>query len=276
MGLSIYGRAYDQDDCERLDLLEGTVVLTTDEGTICPIEFANNVGYCDELVFQTGGTHTITASYDGGGVFDDATVTTEVIVEKISSTTEITYHYPDPAQLGRALEVAVEVSGPGLIPTGQVQVSAGGGSCTIELDDGRGNCTLIPVEEGSTTITAEYEGDETYNPSSTTSDATVGPAMQNTVTNIINIDGDSDPSCPEPLPVYVTVRVSGAGGTPTGTVSVTGADVQNCQITLSGGTGTCTLYFSNKYQDDTPVYATYSGDASFYGSSASRIFDACQ
>lgn len=275
VSITIRGHVYDQNDCERIDLTEGSVVLATDDGTTCQIEFVSGVGNCD-LVFNTSGSHTITASYDGGGLFSDATATTEVTVEKLSSATEIVYHFPDPAIAGQQLQVKVEVTGLGPIPTGEVLVSAGGGDCTIQLVDGQGSCALTPVFEGSTTITAEYEGDETYNPSSTTSDATVGPAIQTTVTNFTTIDAYLDGTCISPKPVYVTVRVRGLSGTPTGTVYVTGADVQNCQITLAGGTGSCTLYFNSYNHAGTPIYATYNGDANFLGSSTSGTFSSCQ
>jgi hypothetical protein len=274
VGITIEGLIYDPDDCSRMDLSDGSLTLTTDEGTECQVEFTNGEGSCDSLVINTSGTHTITASYDGGGIFEDAVVTTEILVEKISSATQIVFHYPDPVQVGHSLEVSVEVSGPGPTPTGEVLVSAGGGDCTVQLVEGEGSCTLTPVIEGQTTITADYEGDETYNPSSTTSDTLVGPAKQTTVTNFTSTTEYWE-NCQDPYPAPVSVRVTGIGGTPTGTVSITGADT-NCTITLSGGIGSCTVYFNDDYQDDTPLYATYHGDANFLGSQGSIVIDACQ
>ena len=63
-------------------------------------------------------------------------------------------------------------------------------------------------------------------------------------------------------PVTVSVRVT--GGTPTGTVEISGADV-NCQITLNNGEGSCTVIFSNA---GFPVItAFYSGDDDHLASS---------
>jgi hypothetical protein len=274
VGVTLGGRAYDPGSCAPQDLSEGSVTLTTDEGTTCPITVLDGVGRCERLAFQTAGTHSITASYDGGGIFEDTAATIEVIVEKISSETQIVSHDPDPVKVGQQLEVNVQVSGPGPTPTGEVQINAGGGSCVVALVDGQGSCTLTPVIAGATTITAEYEGDDTYHPSSTDSSATVQPLKQTTVTNI-EID-DRYGGCVEPKPIQVTVQVSGVGGTPTGTVSITGADVSNCQITLYNGGGTCILWFSSMNHENRPVYATYSGDANFLGSSATGTFMSCQ
>jgi hypothetical protein len=272
--ITIEGLMYDPDDCSRMDLSDGSLTLTTDEGAECLVEFANGEGSCDDMAFSTSGTHTITASYDGGGIFENAVATLDILVEKIASATQITYHYPDPVQVGHPLEVSVEVTGPGPTPTGEVQISAGGGDCTVQLVDGEGSCTLTPVEQGSTTITADYEGDQTYLPSSTTSDAVVGPAKQNTATYFTSHWEYYD-HCYDPMPAPVSVRVTGAGGTPTGTVSITGADT-NCTITLYGGVGSCTVYFNSNNQPHTTLYANYHGDANFLGSQGSIVIEACQ
>jgi hypothetical protein len=66
--------------------------------------------------------------------------------------------------------------------------------------------------------------------------------------------------------VTVSVRVSGSGGTPTGTVTVNGESAaQPCTITLSGGTGSCAITFTAP--GNHKVTASYAGDATFGGSS---------
>jgi VCBS repeat-containing protein len=74
---------------------------------------------------------------------------------------------------------------------------------------------------------------------------------------------------PEPSlvgqPVEVRVQVSGSGGTPTGTVSVTAENASACEITLTNGTGACSLTFSD--DGNQRITATYNGDARFAASS---------
>jgi hypothetical protein len=63
--------------------------------------------------------------------------------------------------------------------------------------------------------------------------------------------------------VAVSVTVSGGSSTPTGTVDITGADT-NCQISLSGGTGSCEVVFTSG--GDKTLTAIYNGDATYAGS----------
>jgi hypothetical protein len=78
-------------------------------------------------------------------------------------------------------------------------------------------------------------------------------------TSITTITADT----PDPSRVNenVTVRVTVMGGTttPTGTVSITGANT-NCTATLSGGTGSCVVNFTSV--GTKILTATYAGDAS--------------
>jgi PKD repeat protein len=73
---------------------------------------------------------------------------------------------------------------------------------------------------------------------------------------------------PEPSsvgqPVEVGVTVTGAGGPPTGSVTVTAEGANSCTISLSNGSGACSLTFSSEGQQR--ITATYSGDARFNGS----------
>jgi hypothetical protein len=63
--------------------------------------------------------------------------------------------------------------------------------------------------------------------------------------------------------VAVSFTVMGAGFTPTGTVAITGADI-NCSITLSGGTGSCNVIFNTIGAKI--LTATYSGDSNYLSS----------
>ena len=65
------------------------------------------------------------------------------------------------------------------------------------------------------------------------------------------------------------VTVSGAGAPPTGTVTITGADV-NCTIVLAGGSGSCSPVQFNTagaklikatYNGEDPLYAGSTGTA---------------
>ena len=92
-------------------------------------------------------------------------------------------------------------------------------------------------------------------------DINVGSSGLNGTTTTITADS-ADPSTPGQS-VGVSATVYGTGATPTGTVSITGADT-NCSMSLAGGTGTCYVVFNSAGAKT--LTATYSGD-SYYTSS---------
>ena len=77
---------------------------------------------------------------------------------------------------------------------------------------------------------------------------------------------------PEPAtvgqPVEVRVEVTGSGATPSGSVNVTGDGADPCTITLSNGSGSCSLTFRSA--GNQRITATYTGDARFNGSTDSE------
>jgi hypothetical protein len=77
----------------------------------------------------------------------------------------------------------------------------------------------------------------------------------------------------------IAVQVTGAGGTPTGTVEVapntpTGLPAPySCEVTLSGGTGSCKVTPGAGTFGDVYYTATYSGDGTFAGSASNGDFE---
>jgi PKD repeat protein len=115
---------------------------------------------------------------------------------------------------------------------------------TIESAPGRN--TLNAVVSGVGRVTFHATGS---NSASTTSIASMNPDR--------SVVGQA---------VAVSVNVTGSGGTPTGTVNVTGESAaQPCTITLANGAGSCSLTFTAP--GNHKVTATYSGDGTFGGSS---------
>ena len=114
--------------------------------------------------------------------------------------------------------------------------------------------TFTPSASGSFSIGAEV--------GSTTLSAVPLSVTKLATTTTIGSD-NPDPSTAGGA-VTVDVTVSGPGGTPTGTVTVSdGAD--SCIITLSGGAGSCDATLSTA--GTRTLTATYSGDATYLGSS---------
>jgi hypothetical protein len=100
--------------------------------------------------------------------------------------------------------------------------------------------------------------------------AGVRPAHARPQVTITTITADApDPSAPGQN-VTVHVTVSGGATLPTGTVNITGAWT-NCQMTLSGGSGSCNIVFYS-FGPKT-ITATYNGDATHATSSDTEVHE---
>jgi hypothetical protein len=177
-----------------------------------------------------------------------------------STTTTITADAPDPSALSQSVPVSVTVSGAGATPTGTVAITGADTNCTLTLSGGSGSCNVVFNTTGAKTLTATYSGNANYAGSSDTESHTVSTLTAATTT----ITADTpDPTIPGQV-VAVNVTVSGSGTIPTGTVDITGANT-NCSITLSGGSGSCTVIFNTT--GIKTLTATYNGNANYAGSS---------
>lgn len=239
----------------------GTVGITGAD-TNCTITLVTGSGSCN-VVFNTGGTKTLTASYSGDATYSTSSDTESHSVTSglAASTTTITGDVPDSSTPGQAVSVNVTVSGAGLTPTGTVAITGANTNCTITLVAGSGSCNAVFTTTGAKILTATYSGDVNYASSSDTESHTVSTATAASATTIVS--HVPDPSTPGQA-VVVSVTVSGAGiPTPSGTVNITGADT-NCSILLAGGTGSCSVTFNTV--GTKTLTATYSGDLNYASS----------
>jgi len=241
----------------------GTVALTGAD-TNCNITLSGGNGSCN-VIFTSSGPKTITATYGGNSTYAGSSASTghTVSTGTASSSTTITSDLPDPSTPGTGVVVSVTVGGTGITPTGIVNITGADGNCTISLSGGSGSCPVVFNTVGSKTLTATYAGDGNYSSSSGTASHTVN--LGSTSTTITS--ETPDPSNPYQA-VMVSFSVIGGGVTPTGTVSVTGAD-NNCTITLSGGSGSCPVVFNTT--GTKTITATYNGDGNYAAGSFNSI-----
>ena len=239
----------------------GTVAITgADTNCTATLNFDGH-GTCN-VVFNTGGPKTLTAVYSGNANYSGSSDTETHTVSTGTATTATTIisHVPDPSKPGQAVVVNVKVDGAGVpLPSGTVEITGADTNCSILLlADGTGSCSVIFNTVGHKTITATYSGDFKYASSS----GSAGHTVEKGSTTLTILNDWPDPSSVGQS-VEVEFSVIGGGVTPTGLVYITGADV-NCQITLSGGMGSCNVKF-NTIGPKT-LTATYSGDANYLGS----------
>ncbi|MGB8212173.1 MAG: Ig-like domain-containing protein [Anaerolineales bacterium] len=187
-------------------------------------------------------------------------------VSAVSTTkTTITKATPNPSIPGQSVLVSVTVKGKSKTPapTGTVLIFGADTDCTITLVAGSGNCTVVFDTPGTWTLVASYSGDTNYPPGLGKAKHSVNKGPSTTTIN----GAIPDRSVPGQA-VVVSVTVSGAGTTPTGTVTIKGADI-NCSLTLSGGSGSCSVIFNTAGVKT--LKATYHGDGNYASSSGSAI-----
>ncbi len=149
-------------------------------------------------------------------------------------------------------------------PNGTVRISdANGGGCTGNAPSG--SCSYTPSGSGSRTITATYEGNQSFQGSSDTDQHTVNepPPPQPAATTTTITNHNPEPSDPGQQ-ITVSFTVTSGSGTPGGTVTITDESGGGC--TGSAPSGNCS-YTPNGTGSRT-ISATYEGNASFQGSSA--------
>jgi hypothetical protein len=238
-------------------------VTTSGADNNCIITLVAGSGSCSPVIFNTSGAKTITATYSGDGNYavSSGTASETVTPAKLIPTVTITGDVPDPSTPGQSVVVGVTVSSTGATPTGIVAISGADTNCTITLAGGSGSCNVVFMSTGAKTLTASYSGDANYTTGSDTESHTVS---QGASTTIITSHAP-DPSIPGQF-VAVSVTINGAGVTPTGSVIITGADI-NCTITLSSGSGSCNVVFNTHTSSPYTITATYSGDMNYVSSS---------
>lgn len=242
----------------------GTVNITGADSN-CTITLINGSGSC-VVIFTSLGSKTLTAYYAGDDTHNPSSDTENHTVVPTSTEVTITADSPDPSLIGGTVTVGVEVKNAntwGTPPTGTVTITGADGTvptCTINLSSGTGNCNVNFGTDGTKTLTATYNGDATHGTSTDTEEhVVISPAE--TVTTILSASPD-----PSGIGQSVTVNVAVTGSTtPTGTVAITGANT-NCTISLSGGTGSCTVIFTSV--GSKTITATYTPDSTAHNPSS--------
>lgn len=204
------------------------------------------------------GMSDITATYEGDGAHTASTSgpLTQDVEEPLSG---LVLSATNPGTTG---PTSYKLTATGLDgqPTGVALIADGqGGDCAAMLTAGVGSCSISEEADHSPySVSAEYSGDSTYAPQSTTMSEVIDKGTPTVMTS-----GAPDPS--NPGTVTFTTTVSGDGPTPTGTVGVSDGAGGTCTVTLSGGGGNCVIT-ENASPTAYSVSGTYSGDANYASS----------
>ncbi len=216
----------------------GTVTISDGSAQCTTATLAGGAGSCN-LTSTSAGAKTLTASYPGNASFQASSGTAPHQVNAAATTTSISSDNPDPSTSGQVVTVAygVSVNSPGAgTPTGNVTVTASGGSETCSAPLATGSCQLALVTLGNRTLAATYAGNADFAGSSGTT-----PHQVNAAPTATGITSDTPDPTVVGQPYAVAVQVTSAGGTPTGTVTVSDGAAQCTTPALSAGSASCNL-----------------------------------
>jgi MYXO-CTERM domain-containing protein len=205
------------------------------------------------------GSHTIAADYSGDGNFTASTAPAVTQVVNQDGATVAVSSAPNPSTYGSAatFTAAVTSAGTGGTPTGNVTFKDGTTALGTVAVDGAGVATFSTAAllGGTHTINVDYAGDANHSAASGSMQHAVDPGPPTAA-----LDSLTNPSV-FGQPVTLTVNVSGAGVTPTGTVSFDEGGTPLGTATLTAGAASITT--SALSVGTHSIVATYGGDTNY-------------
>jgi DNA-binding beta-propeller fold protein YncE len=170
---------------------------------------------------------------------------------------------PNPSTRGQSVQLTATLSGTAGTPTGNVtfyDATASIAGCTaVPLSGGAASCSTSALAVGTHSLTAQYTGDASYNPASSSAvNATVNPA-----TPSVALASTPNPSA-EGDAVSISAAVSGSAGTPVGTISFMdgGTAIAGCEsVPLASGSASCEVDALGAGSHS--LTAAYSGDSNY-------------
>jgi autotransporter-associated beta strand protein len=221
------------------------------------------------VVLPLGG-NSITAQYSGDASFATSTATATTVTVTQATTTTSVMVAPNPSTLGDSVTLTATVAAvsPGSgTPTGSVEFLSGSASLgTGSLSGGVATLSTSSLPQGSSSITAQYEGDSNFSASNS-------PAMTATVNLASTTTLSASPaSFTSGQTITLTATVAAAGSsssvTPTGTVEFFNGSTSLGTATLSGGVATLS---SVSLTATSALTATYDGDSNYDGSTSAAV-----
>ncbi|MYT11131.1 Ig-like domain (group 3) [Streptomyces sp. SceaMP-e96] len=214
--------------------------------------------------------NTVTANYSGDANFSSSSGTDSQTVDPASTLTTVTAT-PGPSVVGQPVTFTATVTPvePGAgVPAGAVTFDFGDGTppTPTSVSDGVVRITHTYTSAGGPyTVTAQYEGDDSFTSSSGSDTQTVGRAA--TTTAVV--------SSPDPTVVGQSTTVTAAvasvapgAGAPSGTVTFDFGDGSpTLTAPVSNGLATVTHAYGSTSGSPFAITGTYDGDANFTSSS---------
>ncbi len=214
------------------------------------------------------GTHPITAQYSGDGTYAGSmgTLAPNQVVNKAATSTALVSSL-NPSTLGQSVTFTTTVTGvAGTDPTGSVTFEDNGtsiGTGTVSTTAGLTTATLTTssLAAGTHPITAVYGGDGNYQASHSS------PTVSQVVNQIATSTSLASSANPATAGQTVTYTATVSPVPDGGTMAFSG--LSGCgAVSVSTTTGTATCPVANSGAGSLTIHATYSGDASYAGSTS--------
>ncbi|WP_327188694.1 Ig-like domain-containing protein [Streptomyces xinghaiensis] len=248
----------------------GSITFTIDGTPQTPIPLGPNgdATLITSTLGLTPNPHLITADYTPNTPdYTTSTDTTTHTVELAPQTTTTVTSTPDPTVYGETATFTATVTptGIGPVPTGTVTFTisggTGGGTFTQPLDGtGTATLTLDTLSVTEHAVTATYNGDTNYDPSTGADTHQVTPA--NTTTTVTSFPDPSVSGQNVTLTATVAPVAPGAG-TPHGLVTFLIDGTTTLTATLTGGTATTTIHTLTPGPHTITATYTGTGDPSY-------------
>ncbi len=259
----------------------GSIALTDNGNSLNSGVYAlNSLGYAEDKVIQLAvGTHALKATYGGDNSFTGSTGTDVITITQAPTT--ITLQGPSsipdlPYALGGV--VSTQSTATQTPPTGMVQFFVGGAPAGNPVlvsggsKSGFAQATVnyqVPLPVGQDSVTAQYNGDSNYLPSSMSAPIMIHVLATTTTTLTVSPGTTIQQGQSVTFTAQVTANQSG-GPAPTGTVrfSLSGASLAS-PVALANGTAQLTT--SSLPPGTDFVVASYSGDANNESSPSTTV-----
>ena len=252
-------------------LLNGSVNFLDGGTLIATVAMTNGQATLSTSRF-TAGSHSIVATYTGNGNFGASSspaVIQQVNGSGATATTTALTSAPNPSTAGQSVTFTATVTGAGGTPSGTVTFMDGINPIgAVPLSSGVAAFPTTTLAAGTHSITASYGGDANFAASTSIAVSQVvnGAGKTSTTTALAAAPNPSTPG----QSVTFTATVSGAGGTPTGTVAFLDGATQIGTMPLNGS-GVAAFPTTTLTAGTHSITASYGGDANFAASTSTAV-----
>ncbi len=213
------------------------------------------------------GTHSLTAAYSGDGNFQPSTGVLSQVVSA-ATTTIILTSSENPSNYLQPVRFSATVSSPpgSGTPTGTVVFTSATLTIgTVTLTGGTASITTDDLPTGSRTVSAQYQGNASFQLSSVNLSQQV-----NTAATAISLSSSLNPATVGSQITFTATLTGQYGGTPTGTVTFfeNGTPIGSA-VTVSARKASTVTTFSAS--GTYAITAVYSGDTKFAGATSSPL-----